>query len=156
MNTPFPTDLPDDGGMNRWDQPMEYYISTLMPFVNIKGIATLIGELVFEIQPYSSFIGWCYDGGHVYGLEEGMELIFSYGEYVGYTAAITSIHADESQHMVDFAVRTEDAIPIMIQDVCFFDLWYMYGAMVKFGCASDAIRLDHEEFDHCFEVRHVI
>ena len=156
MNAPFATDLPADGGMHRWNQPIEYYILILTPFVHSRDVAKLIGDLVLEIQPYSSFIGWCFNGANVYGLEEGTEIIMSWGEYVGYTAVITSIHVDNFMHMVDFAVTTEENTPILIRDVGFFDLWELYGALVKFDCNSDAVRLTHEQFDHCVEVRHVI
>ena len=156
MNLPLHTDLPHDGGMNRWDQPIEYYETALMPFVQVREVAKIIGKMVLDIQPHSSLIGWCFDGATVYGLEKGTEIIFSYGEYCGYTAVITNFHVDKSMHMVNFNVITEADEPIIIRDVGYFDLWEIYGAMVKLECESNAIRLDHEQFDHCFGVRHVI
>ena len=152
----YTNDVPADGGMNRWDQPIEFYITALMPMVNTRDVAKLIGDMVLEIRPYSSFIGWYYDGNNVYGLEEGTELIFNWGEYAGYTATVTNLHYDTFMHLIDFAVTTEDDTPVMIQDVDFFELWEIFGAIVKFDCESNATRLTHGQFCHCFVLRHVI
>ena len=156
MHQPFATDLPLDGGINSWDQSIEFYISTLLPYVHSADIAHLIGQTVLDIQPYSSFVGWCFDGACVYGLEINTKVILSYGEYAGYTGTIVTLHDKEKLGMLDFTVKTGLFTSVVYTDISFFDFWETFGALVKFGCNDEAIWLDFEQFDHCFDIRHVM
>ena len=143
-------------GLNAFDLGIEVYDALLQPVVGSPYVAQLIGEMVLAIHLYNHEIGWYFDKRCIYGLDVGTKVVISYGKFKGFTGTISGIRIENASCFIDCWILTAHNSMLLLEDIHYKKFANEYRPLVKFGCDDSIIRLNIQQYVHCFAFRHCI